>query len=101
MHGNRLAAKVAIVIGSSSGLGRAIAIAFAAEGASLVICADLRPIIAGASFGAEEPAVPTHEFIQKQYGETSARFVRTDVTVGKDVEKVVQEAVAWGGRLGM
>ena len=39
--GNRLAAKVAVVTGSSSGNGRAIALALAAEGAA-VVCSDIR-----------------------------------------------------------
>ncbi|TID14648.1 NAD(P)-binding protein [Venturia nashicola] len=39
---NRLQNKIAIVTGSSSGLGRAIALLYAKEGAS-VLCADLRP----------------------------------------------------------
>ncbi len=39
----RLLDKVTIVIGASSGLGRAIAIAYAAKGAA-VVCADLDPV---------------------------------------------------------
>lgn len=38
----RLANKVAIVTGASSGLGRAIALAYAGHGTRLVVCADLQ-----------------------------------------------------------
>jgi NAD(P)-dependent dehydrogenase (short-subunit alcohol dehydrogenase family) len=37
----RLADKIAVITGSSSGIGQAIALAFVAKGASLV-CSDLR-----------------------------------------------------------
>lgn len=42
----RLLSKIAIVTGSSAGIGRSIAIRYAAEGA-YVVCSDLRPEAAG------------------------------------------------------
>ena len=98
-EGQRLAGKVAIVTGAASGLGRAIALAFAAQGARLLICADLQPITEGTDFGAEDGGIPTHEVICKRYGDGRAVFVKTDVTVGTQVEALVQEAVQIGGRL--
>lgn len=79
--------------GSSSGLGRAIALAFAIQGTRLVICADLKP---NAPAGED---IPTHELIRSRFGAEKAAFVKTDVGVEEDVQNCVQEAVQHGGRL--
>lgn len=97
---SRLLNKVAIVTGSSTGLGRAVALAFAAEGARLVVCADLQPN-STSDFCAAEAGTPTHEVICDKYGKGRSVFVKTDVTVGKEVEGLVREAVKSGGRLDM
>lgn len=95
----RLEGKVAVVTGSSSGLGRAIAVLFAAEGAKLVICADLTP--QAALEVDNEADATTHELICQQYGEGKADFVKTDVGIGSNVEACIARAVKLGGRLDM
>lgn len=92
----RLQDKVAIVTGSSSGLGRAIAIYYAKEGARLV-CADLKPE-ARSAIG-NETAVSTDEQIRRN-GDR-AIFVQTDVSQAADMEQLVCKAVEEYGRLDM
>lgn len=98
--GTRLANKVALVTGSSSGIGRAIALRYAAEGAK-VVCADLSPALRVAvhkdSPGQVSEGKPTHERI----GPQSAAFVRTDVGDAAAVENAVKFAVETFGRLDM
>ena len=94
----RLSNKVIIITGASSGLGRAIALAFAANGAGPIICADLRLESRG-EWGVDEPNVPTHELINMRYGDGKAVFVKADVTVAEEVRNMVAEAVRIGGRL--
>jgi len=85
MTGPRLQDKVAIVTGSGQGVGRGIALAFAREGASVVV-ADVREE-SGASVVAE---------IEKLG--RPARFVRCDVTSRGSVDAAVATAVeAFGG----
>lgn len=92
----RLASRVALITGSSSGLGRAMALKFASEGAS-VICADLGPN-ARAEIASEANAT-THELIQERGGK--AVFVEADVTDEGAVEAMVQKAVSEFGRIDM
>jgi glucose 1-dehydrogenase len=79
----------AIVTGASSGIGRAIALRFAAEGGRLAL-ADLReqPV---------EGGTPTLELIREAGGE--AFHLQTDVSRWADIDRLVSESVARHGRL--
>ena len=81
-----LKGKVVVITGGSSGIGRAAALAFAAEGARVAL---------GARRADE--CQRTVQMIEAQGGE--ACFVATDVTRADQVEKLVDTAVARWGRL--
>lgn len=92
----RLLNKVAVITGSSSGLGRAIATLYSQEGAK-VVCSDLAP--SARALVPTEAETNTHELLQKSGGE--AVFVKTDVSQAKDMEALIQAAVDKFGRLDM
>ena len=92
----RLLNKVAIITGASSGLGRAIALAYSREGAH-VVCADLRPH-ARAQVQAETETA-TDEVIRQKGGK--AIFVKCDVSSATDVEGMVKKTVEEFGRVDM
>jgi glucose 1-dehydrogenase len=84
-----LAGKVAVVTGASSGIGRAIAISFAGEGASVVI-ADIvgKPLEGGES---------TLEIIVRAGG--TASFHKTDVGRREEIDALIGSTVERYGRL--
>ena len=92
---NRLQDKVIVVTGSSSGFGRAIAKACAAEGAKLVI-SDVHENPNSGGFE-DDAQLTTVEAIQKDGGQ--AVYVGCDVTRSDQVANLVAQAVAAFGRL--
>ncbi len=82
----RLAGKIAIVTGSSSGIGKAIALTFGKEGAAVVIAARRKDL-----------CEKTVAQIRKEGGDAMA--IQTDVTDEAQVERLITETVKRYGRL--
>lgn len=78
--------KVVLVTGASKGLGKAIAVAFAAEGSHVVLCAR-----------SKQELEQTAEEIRRQGG--SAIALAADITKSEDVEHLVIETVARFGTM--
>jgi NAD(P)-dependent dehydrogenase (short-subunit alcohol dehydrogenase family) len=85
----RLAGKSVLITGSSSGIGRAIARRFAAEGARLML-ADL-------TMDVREGGAPTLELLRADGYEVD--FIQIDVASEDDTVRAVQQTVARYGRL--
>ncbi len=84
---NRLQGRVAIVTGAASGIGRAIAILFAREGA--------RVVVADIIDEPKEGGLPTEQEIADAGG--VARRVRCDVSDWNDVDAMIEDTVrTWG-----
>jgi len=79
--------KVALVTGSSSGIGRAVALAFAQRGASVVV----------ADLNADRGAAVAEEVAAA--GGSDSEFVRADVTNPGDVANMVHRCITRFGRL--
>jgi 3-oxoacyl-[acyl-carrier protein] reductase len=82
----RLANKVAVVTGSSGGIGKAMALRFGEEGASVVVAARRMA-----------QCEQTVAQIQQQGGEAWA--IQTDVADERQVERLIEETVTRYGRL--
>ena len=91
----RLQNRVAIVTGSSSGIGRAITLAFATEGAKIV-CSDIRRKPKKGGFETD-PDVPTDELVRNMNGESI--FVKCNVSKLHEVKALIEAAVERFGRL--
>ncbi len=78
--------KIALVTGGSSGIGRATAVAFAREGAKVVV-ANRR----------EEEGADTIHLIEQVGSE--GIFVKTNVTTETDVDALIEKAVATFGHI--
>ena len=82
----RLAGKIAIVTGSSSGIGKAIALIFGKEGASVVVAARRKDLC-------------ERTVTQIRQGGGDATAIQTDVTDEAQVERLITETVKRYGRL--
>ena len=85
----RLRDRIAIVTGAASGIGRAIALRFAEEGAAVVIADVITEPVEGGE--------PTPDAIAAAGG--TAHFVRTDVSQWDEVDALVATTVERFGRL--
>jgi NAD(P)-dependent dehydrogenase (short-subunit alcohol dehydrogenase family) len=83
-----LTGKVVVVTGGASGMGRAISVRAAEEGAAAVIVADLRQ-------EPREGGEPTADLVVA--AGSKAHFAQTDVTRPEDLERAVAAAFPYGG----
>lgn len=88
MTGQLLDGKVAVVTGAASGNGRAIAEAYAEEGADIVV-ADIQE-------SPREGGEPTHQLVANEYG-VDAKFVECDVSDTDSLVEAVDAADEFGG----
>src|SRR4030095_8536353 len=82
----RFESKVVLVLGGNAGIGRATAVAFAREGAKVVVAARR-----------EDQGVAVVQAIQKEGG--TANFVRADVAKEADIKAVIDSTVNEFGQL--
>lgn len=78
--------KVAVITGGSSGIGRATAVAFARQGATVVVASRR-----------EEEGAETIHMIEQAGGE--GIFIKTDVTKEPEVKALIEKAVATFGHI--
>lgn len=86
MSKSRLHGKIAIITGSSSGIGKAIALRFCQEGAAVVVAARRMPL-----------CEQTVHQIQQNGGEAVA--IQTDVTDERQIERLITDTVNRYGRI--
>jgi hypothetical protein len=91
---NRLLSKTAIITGSSSGIGRETALAYAREGANVIV-SDLHEKPPNQS---TQQTTTVEEVLKIG---TKAFFVKCDVTKEEEVEALIKRAVEEFGRLDM
>lgn len=96
---NRLQDKIAIVTGASSGFGRRISQAFAAEGAC-VVCADIDPWVRDDDM-VDGIDMMVDQRIIKKYGRGKSIFIKTDVRNEQEVKRMIRLTVERYGRLDM
>lgn len=84
---NKLIGKVAIITGSSRGIGRAIAIEFAKEGASIVI-----------NFSKDEKGAEKTLEMVKQIG-ASAIIVKSDISSYQEGKELINKTISHFGKL--
>jgi len=91
----RLTNRIAVITGSSSGIGRAISLAFASEGANIV-CSDIREHFRP-EYRTDELSGTTVQEVEK-LGVKSI-FQRCDTTQSSDVEALIKKAVETFGKV--
>lgn len=91
----RLTNKIAVITGSSSGIGRAIALAFASEGANIV-CSDIREDFRP-EYRTDELSGTTVQEVEK-IG-VRVTYQKCDTTSSSEVEALIAKAVETFGRV--
>lgn len=92
----RLDDKVFVITGTSSGMGRSMAIQFAKEGAKLVI-SDIDPNVPAGNYVADSDMRPTEEVIKSLGAEVV--YTKCDVTRQEDVKNLFKTAVDRFGKI--